>query len=95
MQSVEKIPQLGGIKDASPRTRKADLTRRRIIDAAEQQFAESGFYGASLREITRSLGMPNATLLYHFPTKERLYAAVLDRIAQTLGGSLERVMAAP
>ncbi len=64
-----------------------------MLDVAERLFAEKGFYGASLRDIGREMGMPNASLLYHFPSKAKIYGAVLERIAASLGQMLDRVAA--
>jgi len=58
--------------------------RARILDAAEICFAENGFSGTSIRDVGRVLQIGNSSLLHHFPTKRRLYAAVLERVAVTL-----------
>jgi len=57
-------------------------TRDQILDAAEQQFADRGFYGVSLANIAETLGVTKQALLHHFGTKERLYGSVLDRISK-------------
>ena len=60
-------------------TTKGERTAARILDAAEAVFAESGFQGASLREIARRAGIQQPGLYNHFASKRDLYAAVLDR----------------
>ncbi len=52
--------------------------------AARRQFAEKGFYGASIAGIADELGMTKQALLYHFRRKEDLYAEVLRRISDKL-----------
>jgi AcrR family transcriptional regulator len=52
-------------------------------------FARKGFAGTSLREIGAALGIANASIIYHFPSKAKLYAAVLDRIADSAQAVLE------
>jgi len=54
-------------------------TKQRILDAAEQMFAEHGFDGASLRSITGAAGVNLAAVNYHFKSKEALVQAVLAR----------------
>ena len=54
-------------------------TRERILDAAERQFADYGYEGASMRQITAEAGVNLAAANYHFGDKESLYAAVFER----------------
>lgn len=55
-------------------------TRDAILDVAERHFAERGFAGASMREITGEAGLKNqASLYHHFASKRALYEAVLGR----------------
>ncbi len=60
---------------------KAAVTDRktRILDAAENAFADFGFDGASLRHIVLDAGVNLATVYYYFGSKEGLMAAVLER----------------
>ncbi|MFT4305410.1 MAG: helix-turn-helix domain-containing protein [Microbacterium sp.] len=58
---------------------KSAVTRRAILDAALEVFAESGYRAGSLREIAERVEMSEAGLLHHFPSKAKLLEAVLDR----------------
>ena len=62
----------------------SDPTRERLLVAAEELLASRGFAGTSVRAIAASVGIANASLMYHFPSKRRLYAAVLTRIADSI-----------
>jgi AcrR family transcriptional regulator len=67
---------------ASPtpsRRRKGELTAERILDVAEAIFAERGYAGATLRDVAAEVGLRTPSLYNHFPSKESLYAAVLER----------------
>lgn len=55
-----------------------------ILERAEQHFADDGFQGASLSAIARDCGVGNPGLLHHFPSKEVLYRAVLEKQAEAL-----------
>ncbi len=68
-------------------------TRERLLAAARSQFAARGFYGASLAEISRDVSATKQTLLHHFGSKERLYAEVLKRIADTYKGRADALEA--
>jgi len=54
-------------------------TADRILDAAECLFAENGFAGTAMRDIAARVSLNPASLYNHFPGKQDLYAAVLDR----------------
>ena len=63
-------------------------TRRRIIDTAEQLFAERGVESVSLVEIAKASGQKNRSALqYHFTNKEGLLNAVLDKHAENISVS--------
>ncbi len=51
----------------------------RILDAAEQLFAEQGFYVTTLREITQTADVNLAAVNYHFGSKQALVIAVFKR----------------
>ncbi len=53
-------------------------TRDRILDAAEELFAEQGF-ASSLRNITSSAGVNLAAVNYHFGSKEELIRELFAR----------------
>jgi len=75
---VQSAPPLAATADARPR-RKGEITRERILDAAESLFGERGFEGTTLRDVAASVGLRNPSLYNHFDSKESLYAAVLER----------------
>ena len=53
-------------------------TRERVLTAAMQVFAEHGFDGATLREITALAGANIAAVNYYFRSKDELIRHVLD-----------------
>ena len=54
-------------------------TREHILTTATAMFGESGYRGASVRDIAARCGLTHPGLLYHFPTKAALLEAVLSR----------------
>src|SRR5699024_5029146 len=72
--------------------------RELILDAAAALFAERGYHGASLRDISRRAGISHPGMLHHFASKETLLGAVIDRLeahAQGLLDSIEALQSSP
>jgi TetR/AcrR family transcriptional regulator len=65
---------------AGRRERRRQDSEARILTAAEQVFAETGFSGATTAVIAAKARLPKANVHYYFGTKERLYRQVLKRI---------------
>src|SRR5215213_3313844 len=67
-------------------------SQARILEAARGEFALHGF-GARLQDIAERAGLTHPTLLYHFGTKERLYAAVIEQAMLDWAAVTDRVVA--
>jgi len=65
----------------------SDETRRQLLEAAGEVFAEVGFRDATVREICKRAGANIAAVNYHFGDKETLYLEVLR---YTHGKALEK-----
>ncbi|MGY0219183.1 TetR/AcrR family transcriptional regulator [Endozoicomonadaceae bacterium StTr2] len=64
---------------SSTRTNTRSSTVSRILDAAENLFAQHGFAETSLRSITSQAGVNLAAVNYHFGSKKELIQAVFTR----------------
>jgi TetR/AcrR family transcriptional regulator, transcriptional repressor for nem operon len=60
-----------------------------IVDAAERRIRLGGFGGFSFREIASDVGIKSSSVHYHFPTKEDLAVAVIQRWAEHTGKMVE------
>jgi TetR/AcrR family transcriptional repressor of nem operon len=54
-------------------------TKRAILDLAESFLQDKGYNGFSYAHISAELGVKNAAIHYHFPSKEVLAGAVIQR----------------
>lgn len=64
----------------TPRT----ATQDRILDVAEAVFAQKGFRGGALNDVAVAAGYTRAGLLHHYPSKEALLLAILERRDENL-----------
>lgn len=56
----------------------AEARKEAIVEAVQDVFAEKGFEGTTTRDLAKAAGVSEALLYKHFPSKESLYAAMLD-----------------
>ena len=61
------------------RAEQRDLTRARLLDAAEQVFIERGFHATSVDEVAEAAGFSKGAVYSNFESKDELFLAVLDR----------------
>ncbi|WP_405983458.1 ScbR family autoregulator-binding transcription factor [Streptomyces sp. NBC_00872] len=69
---------------------RAARTRRSLIRAAAEVFADEGYVPASLTMISRRAGVSNGALHFHFVSKEALARAVEEEAAQKVRLITER-----
>jgi AcrR family transcriptional regulator len=60
------------------RSRKGIQRRREIIEAAFHSFSRGGYRSATMADIAAEVGLSEAGLLHHFPSKTDLLLAVLQ-----------------
>ena len=72
----------------APSTRRSDATKAAILAAAREQFASSGYQGATIRAIASLAGIDPALVMRYFGNKEALFAAAanFDLRLPDLGG---------
>ena len=61
---------------------RADQTRARILEAATNEFSANGLAGARTERIAEAAGVNKALLYYYFRSKQELYNAALEEIAE-------------
>ncbi len=66
-------------KNHKARVREASIER--ILDAAEQLFAEYGYHGVTLKDVAARVGVSTALIHYHFNGKESIFEALWARKA--------------
>jgi TetR/AcrR family transcriptional regulator, mexJK operon transcriptional repressor len=71
--------------------RKADR-RRAILEVAERSFRERGFADTSMSTIAAELGGSKTTLWSYFPSKDELFAAVIDSKIETFQAKLDNAL---
>jgi AcrR family transcriptional regulator len=71
-----------------------NLSRERVLTAAESLFMEHGYAAVTLRDIANALGIRQASLYYHAPGgKEELFVTVVERALERHQAGLEAAIA--
>lgn len=66
--------------------------REEILDAATVLFGEFAYNGVSMRDVAAATGVTHAGLRYHFPSKDDLLLAVLERLSDLGDEYYERAL---
>ncbi|UUL82347.1 TetR/AcrR family transcriptional regulator [Sphingomonas qomolangmaensis] len=77
---------------AKPQTRRdqnREARRAAIVSAAREAFLEHGYAATSMSTIATQLGGSKGTLWAYFPSKEDLFAAVLDEVTSNFRQNLD------
>jgi AcrR family transcriptional regulator len=70
-------------------------TRARILAAAIDLFVDQGYQRSSLRQIAARLGLTKTAILYHFPSKAHILAALVEPLTDDLEAAIEGAAARP
>ncbi|RNL54431.1 TetR/AcrR family transcriptional regulator [Arthrobacter oryzae] len=71
------------------------VAREAVLDGFISLLIEEGERAATLEAVARRAGVSKGGLLYHFPNKEVMIAALLERLDEHLAQDLEAMAAAP
>jgi len=66
-------------------------TSERILDAAEDLFAEKGYSATSLGDVADQVGIRSPSLYNHFKNKEALYSAVVERLLTKFTATMQGI----
>ena len=61
------------------RQQRADDTKRRLVAAAAELFAQKGYHDTTVDEIARLAGVAKGTFFVHFPTKDAVITVLMRR----------------
>ncbi|WP_293626528.1 TetR/AcrR family transcriptional regulator [Salinisphaera sp.] len=71
-----------------PTTARGEATRQKLLSAAEEAFGNTGFFRASISDITRGAGVAQGTFYIYFKNKED----VLAELVRHMGRELRRML---
>lgn len=78
MLSEQTLVRRKGDSVTEPRQARAEATRRRIINAAIELFADLGYGEIGLAEIVKRADVTKGAFYYHFASKEALASVIIE-----------------
>lgn len=69
---------------SEPKTKRGELTRERLIDAAVEEFANVGFVQARVESITNRAGVGYGTFYQYFPNKQALLVQLAEQAYRSM-----------
>ena len=73
---------------------RSEVRRERILESALDVFARRGYRDAAMDEIASESETSKGGLYFHFPNKQTIFVALLDRMAALLMSRVETAIAA-
>ncbi len=71
-------------------TNRAELTRQKLLQAGRQVAFDLGAAALTVEGVAREAGVSKGAVLYHFPSKDGLLAAVLESLLEGFQEAVER-----
>jgi AcrR family transcriptional regulator len=72
---------------------KGELTRQRILEAAEEVFAQQSYAAARLEDVAQRVGIKRAAIVYYFRDKQELYDCVEAGLFEALENAIRARLA--
>lgn len=63
---------------------RSEKSKQQILDAALKLFSHKGYGATSVRDISEEAGLSKGNVYHHFPDKETIFRALLDRYFQAM-----------
>ncbi|RSS78219.1 TetR/AcrR family transcriptional regulator [Streptomyces sp. WAC06614] len=95
MGTVTGPTQGTGSKPGSgPKQARSRVTRRHLLEAAVSCLAEQGWAGSTVAVVAERAGVSRGAAQYHFPTREDLFTAAVEHVAEERSAALRELFTA-
>ncbi|MFI8099678.1 TetR/AcrR family transcriptional regulator [Streptomyces sp. NPDC101118] len=81
------------VPDRTPKQDRSRATRRRLLEAAVACLAEHGWAGSTVAVVAERAGVSRGAAQHHFPTREDLFTAAVEYVAEERSAALRGLFA--
>lgn len=78
------VPAPETASEKKPRTARGEATRRKLLSAAAEEFAQNGFHAGSVSAITRRAGAALGTFYTYFDSKDAIFQALVRDMSEAV-----------
>ncbi len=84
MASMEKVAKTPKVRIREPKQKRSMETRKKILDAAAELFAEQGFDAATSTLIAQKAGVSIGSFYAHFEDKWEVFLQIMERYSEEM-----------
>lgn len=75
---------IGRLAERMTQEERSEKSRQQILDAALKLFSHRGYGATSVRDIAEEAGLSKGNVYHHFPDKEAIFRALIDRYFEAM-----------
>ena len=75
---------IGRLDSRMTQEERSEKSRQQILDAALKLFSHRGYGATSVRDIAEEAGLSKGNVYHHFPDKEAIFRALIDRYFEAM-----------
>lgn len=68
-----------------------NTTKERILEVSLELFSQRGYSAVSIRDISKSVGIKESSVYYHFENKQNIFDVLLDRFSEIAKGMMNQL----
>src|SRR5262245_55422569 len=76
--SLREASTFCGVSNSTPRSRKGERTRTRLLEAAKQVFEHDGFLAARITDISKRARLSHGSFYHYFDSKEEIFRELAE-----------------
>lgn len=91
-KSSAKSPAKTAAKRFQAKTLRGEVTRQKLLEAAEEVFGTKGYFYTSITDITVKAGVAQGTFYFYFPGKQDIFEQLVRDLSHNLRREISQVL---
>lgn len=91
-KTTKESPAKSPVRSFQAKTVRGEVTRQKLLQAAEEVFGTKGYYNTSITDITLKAGVAQGTFYFYFPGKQDIFEQLVRDLSHNLRREISRVL---